>query len=630
MCGIAGWIDPDAKAGPESLRRLEAMCDAIRHRGPDDDGMFVIDGVALGMRRLSIVDLEGGAQPMAGAGGAVQLVFNGEIYNHAELRDGLKAEGVIFETRSDTEVILRLYERFGNAAFARLNGMFAIAIFDARSGCLTLVRDRMGVKPLYYSFDGQRLIFASEIKAILEALPARPAIDARAIWDYLTFRYVPAPGTIWQGIAKLEPAHLLTVERGVSKTPVIERWWHLPPPGQLADRGGDQDETAVIDGFDQLLRDAVERRMRADVPVGVLLSGGVDSSVVAALAARSHPKLQTFAIAFEGAEAIDERGFAREVAAHLGADHHEIAIGEQDVLDFLPNFVHATDEPLADLASIPLYYVSRLAREQVRVVLSGEGSDEILGGYSFDVWARRWDQAAEQASAIASRSRLARYLRAAPAMPDPGLLDLRDAPQPLTMTAYMTGDDKRALLQGDVIFPDSLDRARRCLADYGEASPLAQALHTYCQDWLVEDLLMKADKMSMANSLELRTPFLDYRLVEMAAALPDALRVGRDREGRYHTKRILREIAAPLVPKTVISRPKMGFPVPLYDWLQDRLEPLARDCLTAGDARLRDWCRPEGLASIFSRGTMKTASGDDRHRLWNMMVLELWLRRWTG
>lgn len=602
------------------------MCDAIRHRGPDDDGMFVADGVALGMRRLSIVDLEGGAQPMVGCGGAVQLVFNGEIYNHAELRDELRADGVTFETQSDTEVILRLFERFGKAAFARLNGMFAIAIFDGRSGCLTLVRDRMGVKPLYYSFDGRRLVFASEIKAILEALPARPAIDSRAIWDYLTFRYVPAPNTIWQGIAKLEPAHLLTIERGVSREPVVERWWRLPGPGVSKD----PDERALIDAFDQLLDDAVERRMRADVPVGVLLSGGLDSSVVAALAARSHPRLETFAIAFEGVAAIDERGFAREVATHLGADHHEIAIGEKEVLDFLPDFVHATDEPLADLASIPLHYVSKLARERVKVVLSGEGADEILGGYSFDVWAERWDQAAEQASAIAGRSRFARYFGAAPAMPDPGLLDLRDAVQPLTMTAYMTGEEKRTLLQGDVIFPDSLDRTRRRLADYGEASPLAQALYTYGQDWLVEDLLMKADKMSMANSLELRTPFLDYRLVEMAARLPDALRVGRDREGRYRTKRILREIAAPLVPKTVIARPKMGFPVPLYDWLRDRLQPLARDCLTAGDARLRDWCRPEELATILARGTAETASGDDRHRLWNMMVLELWLRRWTG
>ncbi|MGI9498845.1 MAG: asparagine synthase (glutamine-hydrolyzing), partial [Geminicoccaceae bacterium] len=583
MCGIVGWIDPEAPDGPESRRRIQAMCDAIRHRGPDDDGVFIADGVALGMRRLSIVDLEGGAQPMVGGGGEVQLVFNGEIYNHAELRDGLAAEGVVFETQSDTEVILRLYERFGKAAFARLNGMFAIAIFDGRTGCLTLVRDRLGVKPLYYSFDGRRLLFASEIKAILEALPARPPVNPRAIWDYLTFRFVPAPDTIWQGIAKLEPAHLLTIERGLSREPVIERWWDMPTPG----RTDSLDEQTLVQEFDWLLRDAVERRMRADVRVGVLLSGGLDSSVVAALAAKSHPRLATFAIAFEGADAIDERGFARDVAQHLGADHHEIAIGEKDVLDFLPDFVHATDEPLADLASIPLYYVSRLAREQVKVVLSGEGSDEILGGYSFDVWAGRWDQAAEQAGTLANRSRLARYLSATPAMPDPGLLDLRQTPQPLTMTAYMTSKEKQALLRTVGGFPDSHDRPRRDLATYGDASPLAQALYTYCQDWLVEDLLMKADKMSMANSLELRTPFLDYRLVEMAAHLPDALRVGRDRSGQYRTKRILREIAAQLIPRTVIERSKMGFPVPLYDWLKDRLQPLARDCLSSGQSRLR-------------------------------------------
>ncbi len=626
MCGIAGWIDPEAHAGPESRAWIGRMCEALRHRGPDDGGCFVADGIAIGMRRLSIVDLAGGAQPMAGCGGKVQLVFNGEIYNHADLRATLQAEGAVFETTSDTEVILRLYERYGLEAFGLLNGMFAIAIFDGRSDRLLLVRDRLGVKPLYYSFDGKRLLFASEIKALLDVLPTRPDIDPRALWDYLTFRYVPAPQTIWQGIAKLEPGHRLTVDRRLSKGPTIERWWDMPHPPMSDDR----DEQAIVEAFQSLLKDAVERRMRADVPVGILLSGGLDSSVVAALAAPTHPKLKTFSVAFEGAEAIDERGFARDVARHLSTDHQDLVVTEKDFVDFLPTFVHTTDEPLADLASIPLHYVTGRAREDVKVVMSGEGADEILGGYSFDVWAERFDAAAARANSLARRSRFARLFASTPATPDPALLDQRNALQPLTMTAYMTSEEKRSLLRMPSIFPDSHDRLRHALRRYGDASPLAQALFTYCQDWLVEDLLMKADKMSMANSLELRTPFLDFRLVEMAARLPDALRVGRDRSGRYRTKRILREVGARLVPESIVERPKMGFPVPVYDWLKDRLKPLARDCLLSGQSHLAGWCRPEGLKAIFERGVAENAVGDDRHRLWNMMVLEIWLRRWVG
>ena len=578
MCGIAGWSDPSAGDGAESRSRLKAMCDRIVHRGPDDDGYFIADGIALGMRRLSIVDLEGGHQPMQSADGQIQLVFNGEIYNHEALRRELNAGDFPCRTRSDTEVILRLYERDGMAAFHRLNGMFAIAIFDTHSDRLILVRDRLGVKPLYYAFDGQRLIFASEIKAILAALPKQPEINPRAVWDYLTFRFVPSPHTIWRGIAKLPPGHTLTIGRDRHTGPTIKRWWDMPRPSvQSKEKGAAKNEEQLVGAFSDLLQNAVDIRMRADVPVGILLSGGLDSSVVAALAAQSHPKLMTFSVAFDGADAIDERRFARLVAGHLGTDHHEVVIGERDFIDYLPAFVHATDEPLADLASIPLYYVSKLARQQVKVVLSGEGSDEILGGYNFDVWAKRWDEAAAEANR--PRHRLTRFFSstALEEEPDPGLLDLRRTAQPITMTSFMTSDEKRALLRSLPAYPDSLDSVRSALARYGDASPLSQVLYTYCQDWLVEDLLMKADKMSMANALELRTPFLDYRVVEMAATLPDALRVGRDGSGCYRTKRILREMASSLIPDQIISRPKMGFPVPVYEWLSDRLKPMAHE-----------------------------------------------------
>lgn len=620
MCGIAGWFSVGRLPEAETLPRLRAMCDVIAHRGPDDDGYFISERVAVGMRRLSIVDIQGGHQPMASDDGKIQLVFNGEIFNHAELRAGLKRQGVHFRTNSDTEVILRLYEQKGLDAFDELNGMFAIAIADVRDDSLLLVRDRLGVKPLYYFWDGRQLIFASEIKAILTALPEKPPINPRAIWDYLTFRYVPAPHTMWTGISKLPPAHRLQIAKG-APTPEIQRWWSLPRPAAVS-------RADTVEQFKALLQNAVDIRMRADVPVGILLSGGLDSSVVAAMAAPSHPKLATFSVAFDGADDIDERRWARQVASHLQTDHHEIVIGEKEFTGFLPDFVHYTDEPLADLASIPLYYVCKLARQNVTVVLSGEGSDEILGGYSFDVWAQRWDDAANENGlyrralrAVGARSSL---------QSDPGLLDLRNAQQPLTMTAYMTGAEKRRLLLGRQDWPDSHDSTRSMLMEFGRASPLSQALFTYCQDWLVEDLLMKADKMSMANSLELRTPFLDYRVAETAAQLPDQWRVGREANGQYATKRILRHVAKGLVPSEIIDRPKMGFPVPVYSWLSAQLQPLARDCLGSPSTKLRDWCALEGLENLLTSGTAPGASNDERHRLWNAMILELWMRRWLA
>lgn len=622
MCGIAGWFSSTPVSKPESQIRLKAMCDAIAHRGPDDDGYFITDQVALGMRRLSIVDLEGGHQPMTSQDGAIQLVFNGEIFNHKQLRRSLQARGIQFRTSSDTEVILRLYEERGLKAFDELNGMFAIAISNARDNSLLLVRDRLGVKPLYYSWDGRQLIFASEIKAIIAALPKMPAVNPRAVWDYLTFRYVPAPHTIWSGISKLLPAHRLKISQS-APTPLIERWWDLPRPLKTA-----ADDATTVERFATLLQNAVDIRMRADVPVGILLSGGLDSSVIAAMAAPSHPRLSTFSVAFEGADHIDERKWAHLVAEQLQTNHQDIVIGKKEFTDFLPQFVYYTDEPLADLASIPLYYVCKLARRNVKVVLSGEGSDEILGGYNFDVWAQRWDEAAN------ANKLYQRALRAVGARSnsrfDQGLLDLRQALQPLTMTAYMSSAAKRQLLLDQSDMQDSLDGTRTLLRDFGNASPLSQALFTYCQDWLVEDLLMKADKMSMANSLELRTPFLDYRVVEMASRLPDGWRVGRESDGRYSTKRILRHAAAKLVPSDVISRPKMGFPVPVYEWLSDELKPLAHDCLCSEATKLRSWFKADALAELVARGTAIDAVSDDRHRLWNAMILELWFRRWQA
>lgn len=599
MCGIVGLLNYPADADTR-LRLVCRMSGTIRHRGPDDDGAFADDDVTLGMQRLSIVDLPGGHQPMATEDGLVQLVFNGEIYNFQDLRSDLVNAGESFRTDSDTEVFLRQYRRHGPDGFGALNGMFAAGIWDKRSRALHLVRDRMGVKPLYYHWDGKVFAFASEIKALLELPEVERTIQPRAVWDYLTFRYVPGPLTIWRHIFKLPPGHRLVMSAG-SNGPVISRWWEIPTPASPVQMSEDE----MTGSFGQLFTDAVRIRMVADVPVGIMLSGGIDSSAVAAVAAQSHGRnLKTFSVSFAGSPATDERAFARNVSDYLGTDHAEIEIGERDFVDFLPDFVRLTDEPMADLASVPLYYVSRLARQSVKVALSGEGADEILAGYDFDRW---WSSRA-------------------------GLTgqggDLRADIIPPHMTNYMDSDAKRALFRAPVNFPDSLDVVRGHLSRAGTQHPLNQLLYVYCQDWLVEDLLMKADRMSMANSLELRTPFLDYRLVEWAARAPIAAKVGVDSEGRSQTKRVLRRFAGSLLPAAIITRPKQGFPVPVYDWLSGPLKGLAGELTLGRDARLHDWFAPAASRELFELGTAVDAPIHDRHRLWNLMILECWFRAW--
>jgi len=632
MCGITGWFNLQVRS-EDRVPLLQRMCSTIGHRGPDDQGIFLDEFVGLGFQRLSIVDLQGGHQPMGNDDGAIQVVFNGEIFNHNALRNELKASGAQFKTTSDTEVLLCLYERFGLQAFDRMNGMFAVAIWDRRKGLFHLVRDRLGVKPLYYAKVGESLIFGSEIKAVLASGQIPKNINEHALWDYLTFRYVPAPETIWQGVMKLPPAHSLTLRVDESGDAKPNRWWSMPMQTPVVEKTDAEYETE----FEALFEDAVSLRMRADVPVGITLSGGLDSSAVVAAAKLTDGDLKTFSVAFANSPGTDELPYAREVARQFGTDHHEVVIGQQEFMDFLPEMVWHTDEPMADLASIPLYYVSKLAKQHVKVVLSGEGADEILAGYSFDRWVRQWDDVSEAKratrwgvgplGAIASRLSPEFSRRRALAAT---LCDQRKVSEPITMTNYWSSAAKNEMLCEGGAWPDSLDTVRGQLSHLGEQQPLNQALYVYCQDWLVEDLLMKADRMSMAASLELRTPFLDYRLVEWAAHLPTNLKVGRSGNKSYRTKEILRRYAQPRLPASVVDRPKQGFPVPVYDWLSGPLTSLAHDLLLSSSSHLSAWIKPSYLLSIVEAGTASNAEMMDRHRLWNLLILEIWMQRWLS
>ena len=622
MCGIVGVLRAGtAQSGAQIAARMNAT---ITHRGPDDFGSWATDGVAVAMRRLSIIDVTGGHQPMLTDDGVV-IVFNGEIYNYRGLREELQRAGYIFRTTSDTEVVLNLYHFAGVAGLERLKGMYGICIVDTRSGNVHLIRDRVGIKPLYYGTEQGRFFFASEIKAILAGMSGKPELNSDAISHYLTLRYVPSPDTVWMGIHKLQPGHRLTYHLADGSW-CIHRYWQFHFASEPLDPERDYEQE-----FEQRFLGAVESHLlTSDVPVGILLSGGLDSSAVAAAAVELGVRgLSTFSVAFKDGGQFSELPFARQVARHIGADHHEVVIDEREFINFLDDFVWHIDEPMADLASIPLHYVSHLARQHVKVVLSGEGADEVLAGYNFEKFAELADRreraiswiprAAFRLGSWCTRGQRARTLR--------------------TMAEEGWSGYVKAWAVQDAIWSDNEKRKFWCngtpavtrdilLSQFDTLSspkPVNQSQQFSCGDWLVEDLLMKADKMTMANSIELRVPFLDHSIVDWAQSLPLRWKVG-DRASGYVSKCVLRSYARKHLPREIIDRPKQGFPVPAYLWLQGKLGQWANDRLMQSDARLGRWIQMSEVGP-----TLAAARGGDiqsAHKIWVLIVLDAWARRW--
>ena len=606
---------------PEEAQELAArMNAALVHRGPDDDGQWSGGDASLAMRRLSIIDLSGGHQPMVAPSGTA-IVFNGEIYNYASLRDELDWD---WQTHSDTEVVLALYERHGIDALRRLEGMFAIALHDGRRGVMHLVRDRMGKKPLYYTDGVGPLLFASELKGLLEALPVRPSLNRQALHDYLTLRYVPGPASVWEGVSKLPPGHRLEIDLA-SGTRSLYQWWELRFESAASGDGRD-----AVEEFGELFGTAVDRRLvAADVPVGVLLSGGLDSSAVSVAAVeRGHKNFHTFSVGFAEGGDFSELGYARQVAEHVGARHHEVVIDRDDFVGALPDLVWMTDEPLADLATVPLNAVARLAREHVKVVLSGEGSDEILAGYDFEQLAARVERVRRVRSL--PRPLLRAGARVLPSGRGDALADVASfgwsgllSGRRTHMTHVFGEEAKRALWRSD-----DFRSTDALIADWYETAPsphpIDQLQQVYCGSWLVEDLLMKADKATMATSLELRCPFLDSDLVSWAARAPLSWKVG-DAASGWRSKRVLRDYAADRLPREIVDRPKRGFPVPAYGWLADGL----------GEWALSRVERTGGLGDLFDLAAVRepvkrAADGDPAaaHEAWSLLVLDHWLERW--
>jgi asparagine synthase (glutamine-hydrolysing) len=622
MCGIAGQVRVDGgRIAPELLQR---MCAAIEHRGPDARGEFIADGVALGIQRLRVIDLETGDQPISNEDGTVVVVLNGEIYNYRELRNELESRGHRFATNGDTETIVHLYEEHGKDCVRHLHGMFAFALWDARRRQLLIGRDRVGKKPLYYALDGERLNFASELQALLEDETVSREVDPAAVDSYLAYGYVPAPATAFRAVGKLPPAHTLVWRDGRVD---IDRYWSLDYGTKLA--GLSEDE--ACERIRSAVRAATRRRMVADVPLGAFLSGGIDSStVVAAMAEASSSPVKTFSIGFDR-QPFDELAHARRIAELFETEHHEFVVRPAAV-EVLPRIVRHHGEPFADSSAIPSYYLAEMTRRHVTVALNGDGGDEAFGGYSRYV-ANSLAGRIDRVPLVMRRSlaALGGSLPAGGAISSPvqrarrllGNLALDPAERYARYVQVFDGEQRNALYTDE--FSASLassDALETIVAPWQAASGLDVRdimLEVDSATYLPGDLIAKIDSATMAHALEARSPLLDHEVLELAAALPAELKI-RGREKKW----ILRRAMRGWIPDEILDRPKQGFSVPVSDWLRDELSAWAREVLLDRGTLARGWFRERGVRDMLDRH----AAGWDAEapRIWSLLMLELWQR----
>ena len=617
MCGIAGIIhfDHDRRVDEERLRRMR---DVIRHRGPDGEGIWIERGAGLAHRRLSILDIAGGAQPMTTHDENAWIVFNGEIYNHPQLKAELEAKGRRYRTRSDTETILHIYKDAAEGCVERLRGMFAFAIWDRQRQELLLARDRLGIKPLYYAVTERELLFASEIKAILAAGGIEPALNHDVIPEYLATGFVSGAETFFRGIRKLLPGHTLTWSRrdGLRE----RRYWQIPTT-PARNHGSLKQQTAELR---ERLTDAVRSHLLSDVPVGLFLSGGIDSTGLSALMAPMvKDPIQTFSVGFHEREG-NELGYARLAARAINAQHREVVVTADQFFAELPRLVWHEDEPIAFPSSVPLYFVSALAREHVKVVLTGEGADELFGGYNrYRVTAlnQRLGNAYSRMVPQFARRTLSRTITSLPwkARRYLGRTFLAMTPDPRSAFfenfAIFGESAREQMLSGRVVDPFA-DFIERYEAAGGEA--IDRMTRTDLQTYLVE-LLMKQDQMSMAASVESRVPFLDHELVEYVIGLPAASKVRG-----WQTKLILREALRDLVPQEILTRRKMGFPVPVGSWLRNEFGAIVDEFVTGPRATSRTLFADDYLQRLASEH--RTGRAQHGARLWSLINLEIWQR----
>jgi len=621
MCGICGKLEFDLQARV-SPTLVKAMADTISHRGPDDDGYYVSGPIGLGFRRLSIIDLNTGHQPISNEDGSVWIVFNGEIYNYQELREHLLSRGHIFKTRTDTEVIVHLYEEFGESCVEKLRGMFAFAIWDGRNRTLFIARDRLGIKPLYYASSSKSLVFASEMKAILADPEVRREVEPAMIDRFLSFNYTPGEETFFKNIHKLQPGHYMVARPGELQ---VRQYWDLHFSGEPVHPNQKQAEEQLVD----LLEESVRLHMISDVPVGFLLSGGLDSTAMLSLAAgKTDQPISSYTIGFSEPGIEDERPYARLAASRYGVKHYEMTITSKDFVDFLPQYVWHMEEAVCEPPAVALYYISKLAKEHVKVLISGEGGDEAFAGYPNYrnlLWLERLKSAAGPLKGVFSGmlgalNSVAHSKKIAKYMP---LLDIplssyyysrtsspfsffNQPANPVYSSAFAATVDKRK----------SLSAVQKYLQ--GELNNLNKMLYVDTKTWLPDDLLVKADKITMANSIELRVPFLDHKVMEFAASLPSNFKVRG-----FTTKYLAKKALSARVPQEIINRKKTGFPVPYESWLRKDLNSWLRDLLFSQRAMERGYFDRRGVENLFSRNS---ETGAYSKEIFCLAVLELWHR----
>lgn len=631
MCGICGIAT--RLTAPPTESAIRVMCGSLVHRGPDDEGIVLRDGVGLGVRRLSIIDLQGGHQPIANEDETIWVVFNGEIYNHPELREELIKSGHLHRTHTDTEVVVHAYEQWGDACVERLNGMFAFAIWDGRQRRLLLARDRVGIKPLYYRLEQQRLIFGSELKAVLRAPDIHREIDTSALRDYLALEYVPSPKTILGGIHKLAPGSLLSWHQEDGRHNSAQYWDVDLGAGERKGRPGSLDDEA--EALHSVLREVVRKELISDVPVGVFLSGGIDSSTVAAMMAELSPgNVNSFSIGFTDAS-FDESRHARRVAQHLGTNHRELTVEPETVLDLIPTVTAALDEPLADASIIPTYLLCRFARQHVKVALGGDGGDELFAGYPtlqahrialvynrlpgflrrtvFPAMANRVPTSMDDLSAD---FRIKRFVNGA-------LLPLAD--RHLNWLGAFNRQERDQLLSADM----ENDGASG-VSEPGTASrflnqeltdPLNRILYLDMKLYLENDILVKLDRASMLASLEARVPLLNVELIEHVARLPLSLKLRGLR-----TKFLLKRAMAGRLPADIVHRKKKGFGIPVAKWFQGPLKAVLLDSVSPEKLRregLFDHTMVDRLLDDHFAGRR-----DNRKQLWTLFIFERWRDSW--
>ena len=625
MCGITGWANFDSHAPPPDGAHdlLHAMCERMIHRGPDSEGLFVTNGVGLGMRRLAIIDLVTGEQPAFNEDKSVAVVLNGEIYNYRELRVRLEKRGHSFRSASDTEVLPHLYEEYGDGMIRELNGMFAFALWDSKRRRLLIARDRFGEKPLYWGVFANTLLFASEPKVLLAHPRCKPSLDLQALRNYLSFDYVPAPFSIYSGINKLPAAHKLTLEDG---RVCVERYWQLSY--KTAEPIPSEQEAA--EELRELMADAVRMRLVSDVPLGVLLSGGVDSSTVAALAVRaSSEAVKTFSISFAEAS-FDESAYARGVAKFLGTDHHEERLSANLAANLVSEIGAWMDEPFSDPSLVPTYLLSRFTRKHVTVALGGDGGDELFAGYPMYA-GHRWAEVYQHVPGLLRRGVVEPLVRLLPVKTKNLSFDYKalrfvngakydEVARHHVWFGSFTPQEQLQLLTPEVLHATDGEiyaEARRIAAECDDSDVVSRMQSVDTHLYLAEDILTKVDRASMAVSLEVRAPFLDPRVAEFAASLPCNYRL-RGLKTKYILKKAVRE----LLPPFVTRRGKKGFGVPVAEWLKVKLRPLARDLLSPERVRRAGVFNPEYVARLQDEHERGVAN--HRKLLWTLLMFELW------